>query len=328
MKNTVINSEVANDNRTTVNSSLKDTTAINPETDAVLNDLAPGTILCDKYEVICPLDVVTGEADLYVCRYRNKGFVAKIYRRKAAIKEDVIGAIKGIKSPYVAELHDVGAYNGYPFEILPFYKNGSLQNKTFSFSELKKTIIPNLNEGLNILHKKGIIHKDLKPSNIMLCDNKTDVAIIDFGISSVRDSDNTVVVTKTGMTPEYSAPETFRNLFLAESDYYSLGITLYELFTGNTPYKNMDKDSIEKYVAVQRIPFPKNMPIELVNLISAVTYYDITNRKNKENPNRRWTYEEVKKWLKGEPQPIPGGSVGSFSAKAIQPYKFLSLVFA
>lgn len=57
----------------------------------------------------------------------------------------------------------------------------------------------------------------------MLCDNEEDIVIIDFGISSVKGGANTVIVTKTGMTPEYSASETFRNLFLEESDYYSLG---------------------------------------------------------------------------------------------------------
>ena len=100
-----------------------------------------------------------------------------------------------------------------PFEVLPYYKNGSLQGRKFSLDELKKTIIPCINEALHVLHQNDIIHKDLKPSNIMLLDDNKRVAIIDFGISSVVEQGNTVLVTKTGMTPEYSAPETFRDLF-------------------------------------------------------------------------------------------------------------------
>ena len=61
------------------------------------------------------------------------------------------------------------------------------------------------------------------------------------------------------MTPEYSAPETFKNLFLKESDYYSFGITLFELFSGYTPYANMQPEEIEQYVSVQKIPFPEEM---------------------------------------------------------------------
>ena len=129
-----------------------------------------------------------------------------------------------------AKLYETGTWNGAPFEIIPFYKYGSLEGKTFSLAQLKESVIPALNEGLHALHQKGIIHKDLKPSNIMLCDDQKSVAIIDFGISSIREDGNTIVKTKTGMTPEYSAPETFKNLYLEESDYYSLGITIYELY--------------------------------------------------------------------------------------------------
>jgi len=163
----------------------------------------------------------------------------------------------------------------------------------------------------------------LKPSNIMLLDDNKSVAIIDFGISSVVEQGNTVLVTKTGMTPEYSAPETFRSLFLEESDYYSFGITLYELYCGYTPYKNMNAEEIAQFTAVQRIPFPKDMPKELQDLISAVTYFDITNRHKKENPNRRWTYSEVLNWCKGKKQVIPGEGVGMAAEKTIPTYTFL-----
>ena len=231
--------------------------------------------------------------------------------------------MKSINSPYVASLLDTGEYNGLPFEVLPYYRNGSLQGRKFSLDELKKTIIPCINEALHVLHQNDIIHKDLKPSNIMLLDDNKSVAIIDFGISSVVEQGNTVLVTKTGMTPEYSAPETFRSLFLEESDYYSFGITLYELYCGYTPYKNMNAEEIAQFTAVQRIPFPKDMPKELQDLISAVTYFDITNRHKKENPNRRWTYEEVRNWCKGKKQVIPGEGAGVTAGKAIPTYNFL-----
>ena len=228
-----------------------------------------------------------------------------------------------IKSKYVASIYETGEIDGYPIEIIPYYKNGSLQGRKYTFEQLKNDIIPSLNEGLKVLHDNGILHKDLKPSNIMVCDNQKDVAIIDFGISSAREDNNTIIVTKTGMTPEYSAPETFRNLFLEESDYYSLGITLYELFCGYTPYNNMEQEAIEQYISVQRIPFPDDMPVELQNLIAACTYYDITNRKNKTNPNRRWTYEEVKKWCAGIKQVIPGEGIGNSKTGDMNPYKFM-----
>lgn len=316
-----------NVNATVINSEMGQATAINPDLAASTAKIVAGTLIADKYEIVEPLSVSTGEAELYVCKCDGKEYVAKVYRRQRAVKPEVITALKSIKSPYVASLFDTGIHNNLPFEILPYYKNGSLQGRKFSMEELKKTIIPCINEALNVLHQNDIIHKDLKPSNIMMLDDNKGVAIIDFGISSVVEQGNTVLVTKTGMTPEYSAPETFRNLFLEESDYYSFGITLYELYCGYTPYKNMNAEEIAQFTAVQRIPFPKDMPQELQDLISAVTYFDITNRNNKNNPNRRWTYTEVDNWCKGKKQVIPGEGTGFGAEKAIPSYTFLGQAY-
>ncbi len=311
-----------NVNSTIINPELTQATSINSEVSANSVKIPAGTMLDNKYRVVKPLEVQSGEADLYLCTYASKEYVAKVYRRKRAVKKEVVKLLMSIKSPFIAQLYATGVYNEYQYEILPYYKNGSIQGKRYSFNELKETIIPDINEALRVLHSNDIIHKDLKPSNIMLVDDKKHIAIIDFGISSVIEDGNTVLVTKTGMTPEYSAPETWRNLYLNESDYYSFGITLYELFCGSTPYANMSSEQIEQYVAVQRIPFPDDMPTELRDLIAALTYYDISYRRNKKNPNRRWTYKEVNDWLNGEELPIPGEGLGGSSNGNIPAFQF------
>lgn len=321
------------DNKTQLNRNVNATVINNQANDGstVLNKQAIGTsvnleggVIGGKYKVQAKMDISTGEADLYICSDGFESYVAKVYRRKLAIKEEVTEKLRLMDSPYVAKVYDTGEVDGYLYEILPYYKNGSLEGKKFSYEQLKTGIIPALNEGLKVLHDVGIIHKDLKPSNIMLADNGQDVVIIDFGISSIREDGNTVIVTRTGMTPEYSAPETFKNLFLSESDYYSLGITLYELYCGHTPYVQMSQDEIEQFVSVQKLPLPSDMQEELKVLISALTYPDITNRKNKSNPNRRWGYEEILKWCVGIKQPVPGEITGAASVLGdIKPYKFL-----
>ena len=281
---------------TTVNSALYN-----------LCNIPAGTLLCGKYTVVQEMPIIGRKASLFICEADNQKYVAKLYRRDVTIKDEVTDILKKMDSPFLAKLYDIGVYNGFPFEIIPYYEQGALQGLTFTFEELKTKIIPILNEGLHVLHTNGIIHKYLKPSNIMMCDNEEDVVIIDFGIGSVKDGANTIIVTPTDIVPEYSAPETFWNLFLEEADYYSLGITLYELFCGRTPYSGLKSEGeIVRYMATQSIPFPSNMPTELCNLITGLTYNDITHRKNKENPNRRWTYKEVQNWCKGIDQPIPG----------------------
>lgn len=280
------------------------TTTVNPALSAAAA-ISPGTVLPGGYRIKQRLNAPAGEADIYICERDGAEYAAKIYRRSIAVKSEVISALREVSCPYVAPLYQSDVYGGLPYEILPYYRNGSLQGRRFSFEQLRTKIIPEINEALAALHDVGIIHKDLKPSNIMLTDSG-DIAIIDFGISSVQASGSTVVVTSTGMTPEYSAPETFRKLFLEESDYYSFGITMYELFCGKTPYTDMSAEEIAQYTAIQRIPLPENMPQQLKDLISALTYYDITNRRNKSNPNRRWTYTEVENWCRGVAQPVPG----------------------
>ena len=321
---TVINPAVQPSSATVINAEVVEeyNRQNNIETDNSAS-IAEGTVICEKYKVQSQLEVSSGEADLFLCSDGSSQYVAKVYKRKFAIKQEVIDALLKIDSPYVARLYQTGSFNGYPVEILPYYEKGSLQGKTFTEDELIRRIIPNINEGLHAIHEAGIIHKDLKPSNIMLNSDGETVSIIDFGISSIIEDGNTVLVTKTGMTPEYSAPETFKNLFLRESDYYSFGITLFELFCGYTPYANMQPEEIEQYVSVQRIPYPEEMSALLQDFISALTYYDISNRSNKNNPNRRWTYEEVKKWLDGEPLVIPGEGIGNVGKGTMPVFKFL-----
>lgn len=300
-----------------MNSSRSNATVINQS--IFRSKISEGCILCGKYVVEEQMQIKSGEADLYICNYEMKKYVAKVYRREMSIKPDVIQKLKNIDSPFVVPICDMGEFGGMTVEVMPYYPLGSLQGKKIELDQLKNVIIPRLNAGLRAMHENGIIHKDLKPSNIMITESGKSIAIIDFGISSAVENGSTVVVTRTGMTPQYSAPETFRALFLSESDYYSMGITLYELFCGKTPYDNMPQDEIEKYVSVQRIPFPENMPQELKELIIALTYYDITNRKNKDNPNRRWGYDEVKKWCEGVKQTIPGEGI---DRKEIPPFEF------
>lgn len=309
---TVLNPNAQPDNATVLNAEI-----------GGAGSISSGTLLGGKYKLSEKLKVRSGEADLYLCSYNNTDFIAKIYRRESAIKPEVINILKELDSPYVSKLYDTGVINGMTYEILPYYKNGSVQGKTFSAEQLKKNIIPCINEGLRVLHEKGIIHKDLKPSNIMLCDNGKDVAIIDFGISSVREEERDYIKTETGRTPQYAAPESALNYFLADSDYYSFGITVFELFCGKTPLdifsNKKEKDELVVFINLYGIPIPipEDMPSDLADLIRGLTYREIALPDDRSNPNKRWTYSEVRNWCSGKKQIVPG-TTGSLA----QSYNF------
>ena len=148
---TQINSEM---NATVINSEIGQATAINPNLTSVSTKLSAGTLLAGKYEIIEPLSVSTGEADLYVCKYNDKEYVAKVYRRQRAVKPEVITVLKSISSPYVASLYDTGTHNNLPFEVLPYYKNGSLQGRQFSMEELKNRLIGRNTDTEDVIKKR------------------------------------------------------------------------------------------------------------------------------------------------------------------------------
>ena len=320
-------------NATTINPVVEqmrmpNTTTINPDIvnmetnkSTKIGLLAPGSVLhgTEKYTIGQKMKTSSGEADLYFCQSASgKIAVAKVYKRDNPLKQGIAEVLKSIRSPYVARIYDIFSWEERTVVILQFYKNGSLHGKKYTLEQLKSMIIPNINEGLKALHDVHMIHKDLKPANIMINDDGKSVSIIDFGISSLLEEGSTVLLTQTGMTPVYSAPELFRGVASAEADYYSFGITLYELYCGKTPYSDLSDVEIARFSSIQRIPLPKEMPADLQKLIAALTYPDITNRQDKANPNRRWTYEEVRAWLKGEHLISPGG----FETTEINPLVF------
>ncbi|MBQ8706661.1 MAG: BspA family leucine-rich repeat surface protein [Succinivibrionaceae bacterium] len=270
-------------------------------------DRSGESILDGKYTLESRMDVTSGEADLYLCADpEGRTFVAKLYRRSDALKKDVLQLLAGMDSPYVASPVDYGAVGDTPVTILPYFRKGSLLGKTFSLDTLKSSLIPSINEGLRALHEKGMIHKDIKPSNLMLSDDGKSVKIIDFGISSVLDQDVSLIKTTTGISVAYSAPETFSGTYLRDSDYYSLGITLYELYAGHHPFRQAGDDDMAAVASLMRISFPEDFPQDLRRLISGLTYKDLTYRNDTSNPNRRWGYQEIKAWLNGEALPAPG----------------------
>ena len=281
-----------------------------------LNDQAPNLVekvLLEKYLVLEQKNTQSGEANIYTARdiNTNDTLIIKQYRRKNAIKNDVIEVLSNLNSINVVRVLAHGEYDGYQFVVLPFYQGKSLRdylNEGYRFDlGFLKEFISELNKTLKLIHEHDLIHKDLKPENIIITEPDNNIVLIDFGISTDLGG-KTVVLTQTGKTPFYAAPETNQGVYTIESDYYAFGIMIYELFAGVTPFQNnlLNSNSVAAFSLISKIPFSDNFPQELRDLITGLTYNDLSNRKDLNNPNRRWTSREVEKWLKGEKQPIPG----------------------
>jgi len=158
--------------------------------------------------------------------------------RKRFSREAQVAA--ALDHPNIAAIYEVGEFQDRPFYSMQVVEGQSLKDviagKDLPVERILEIVIQ-VCEGLQAAHDKGIIHRDIKPSNILLDDHGR-VRIVDFGLASIRGSEQ---LTKTGSTlgtVGYMSPEQVQgNEVDQRSDLFSLGVVLYELITKRNPFK-------------------------------------------------------------------------------------------
>ena len=140
-------------------------------------------------------------------------------------------------------------------------KNGDLvnhfQNNPLLSEKELKFFFKRILLGVQSLHKKGIIHRDIKLDNILL-DENLHPKIIDFGISSIIEPKRKIL--DTGGTPAYLAPEVIAawGEICYKSDVWSLGVLLYLLIFGQVPFKAKEMQRLYEKILIGKFKFPKN----------------------------------------------------------------------
>jgi len=263
---------------------------------SIFTDISEGILIDDRYEVIDILSQEGGEADILLCKdlkTNDQKVVIKLYRGNFQPKTEILNELKGINHKNIIGFIDYNSWNNRFYEVMEYAEGGSLaENVPFDESCLIDTVIPEILNGLKFCHDKGIIHRDIKPTNIYYRDrNKTDIVIGDFEISSVLRGKLSVRATTKSGTLEYSAPEVFAGIIGKEVDYYALGITLIYLLTGKSPFIGMDEKTIMFIHVSENIPLPDNCSDRFKKLLIGLI---IKERKN------RWGLVEINKWLRGE----------------------------
>ena len=151
-----------------------------------------------------------------------------------------IRAVGNLRHPNIIAIYDTDEENGAPFYVMEFVEGRELSayfkdNARFT-TEQTLHIGRQLLSALAYTHHKNIIHRDIKPANIFLT-GEGDVKVADFGIAKVENSELTQVGTSLG-TPSYMSPEQCRGQPVDNrSDLFSIGIVLYQLFTGEKPFQ-------------------------------------------------------------------------------------------
>jgi serine/threonine protein kinase/tetratricopeptide (TPR) repeat protein len=264
-------------------------------------DLPPGAIFADRYLVIEDL---------------GKGGMGKVYKvldreinEKVALKlikpeisadrltierfQNEIKITRRITHKNVCRMYHLGRENNTYYITMEFIRGENLKKIIRMTKELSLEATLNIArqvcDGLVEAHRLGIIHRDLKPQNIMI-DDEGDVRIMDFGIAS---SIETKGATLPGMmigTPEYMSPEQIDGGEVdARSDIYSLGVIIYELLTGKTPFSGETPWS----VAVKHKSEPPNDPRELNPAIPEAMSRVILKCLEKQKERRYQSAEEL-----------------------------------
>ena len=160
-------------------------------------------------------------------------------------REARLGA--SLRSEYVVRVLQVGQHPGFPpFVVMEFVNGETLRDLLARLGPLPirdtVRIVRDIAQGLAAAHRAGLIHRDVKPSNILLDSSSGNAQLSDFGLAV--ESTNASRMTQTGVligTPAYMSPEQIRSPEIADprSDIYALGVVLFELLTGAVPFRGI-----------------------------------------------------------------------------------------
>ncbi len=151
-----------------------------------------------------------------------------------------IKTVATLEHPAIVPVYDVGEEDGQPYLVMRYMSGGSLtqwiERGKFSMQDAAR-IIERLASALAFAHKNGLVHRDLKPDNILF-DNNGDPYISDFGVAKITDSATNLTGSGIIGTPAYMSPEQAQGEHVdSRSDIYGLGVIIFQMLSGHQPYE-------------------------------------------------------------------------------------------
>jgi eukaryotic-like serine/threonine-protein kinase len=211
----------------------------------------------------------------------------------------------GLSHPHIASIHEVGEHHGQPYIVIEYIDGESLHaaRKRMNLDDALRAM-RNVCDALAYAHGKGVIHRDMKPGNLMLSRSGR-IYVMDFGLAkqTVVDGESeslggsSVVVG----TAEYMAPEQARGRADAQSDVYGIGAILYELVTGRPPFTGETSTDILLQVVNQEPVWPRKLTPGVPEDLEAIILHALEKDKRHRYAGVAQLLEDLQAFLDRNP---------------------------
>ena len=241
-----------------------------------------GMVIGDRYE-IQELIGTGGMSDVYRarCNKLNRVVAVKVLKQEFSENREFVAkfrreaeAAANLMHPNIVTVYDVGEDNGISYIVMELVDGYTLKEyiekkSRLAINECISIAIP-IASGIEAAHNKNIIHRDIKPQNVIISkDGK--VKVTDFGIAKTTTS-NTISSNVMGSV-HYTSPEQARGGFSDEkSDIYSLGITLFEMVTGRVPFNGETTVAIAIKHIQETMPSPREYVAEIPISVEQIVF--------------------------------------------------------
>ena len=252
-------------------------------------------VIADRYEVVSHIGQ-GGMADVFLAvdTILNRQVAIKILR--ADLSTDAVSILRfereaqaaaALAHPNIVEIYDVGDYKGHHYIVMEYVTGKTLKQVIRSrgplVNEEAVDIMKQLCSAISEAHSRGIIHRDIKPQNVIV---KADgsIKILDFGIATAKGSMQLTQANNVMGSVHYLAPELAKGEAASpQSDIYALGIVLYEMLAGDVPFKA--DQAVQIALKHMREPMPD---VRLINASVPQSIANVITRATAKDPNNRY----------------------------------------